>query len=293
MMASYSSLEVATIGELRIAINAGTTGFEAQTVKSLLNERGDGLPFAVSGNVDPYEIDTRIVPYMKSRYVHPHILTDNAAVAESKYRFWRASKIVIAGMTTRIEAVFIDAPLALGVGIYGIYDFAGYEPYALTAVLNSRFMSDYLREKFRDKHLAGGYLAINKSTIEKLPMIESVALNTSGLTELSKTIHQAHRNLKERTVHFEILVQSQYSIKKWPRVLRYWWELDFQRFTAALKKPLLLSERDDLLKVYHKYRKELSMFASAIASSEREADDLVYRLFSLSPAEILRIEERS
>ena len=35
--------------------------------------------------------------------------------------------------------------------------------------LNSKYTSYYLMNKFRDKHLAGGYLAINKSTIEQLP----------------------------------------------------------------------------------------------------------------------------
>jgi hypothetical protein len=145
----HSSLKLATLGGLGIGINAGTTGFEAQIVKSLLNEQGEGLPFAVSGSVDPYELDTHIVPYMKSRFVNPHVATDSAAIAKSKYRFWRASKIVIAGMTKRIEAVFVETPLALGVGVYGIHDFAGYDPYALTAVLNSRFISDYLRENFR------------------------------------------------------------------------------------------------------------------------------------------------
>lgn len=83
--------------------------------------------------------------------------------------FWKRPKIVIAGMTRRIEAVYCDEPLGLGVGVYAIYDFANIDPHCLTGILNSRFTTWYLREKFKDKHLAGGYLAINKSTIEQLP----------------------------------------------------------------------------------------------------------------------------
>src|SRR5690606_31910114 len=45
-------------------------------------------------------------------------------------------------------------------------------PYALTTVLNSRYLSHYLNIKFKDKHLAGGYLAINKSTLEELPIVK-------------------------------------------------------------------------------------------------------------------------
>jgi hypothetical protein len=180
-----------TLAERGFRINAGTTGFTAQAIKGLLNQDNRGIPFAVSGSVDRYELDTSTVRYMKDRYTHPYLELDSPVVAASKYRFWQAPKIVIAGLTRRIEAVYVDRPLALGVGAYGVHDLAGYEPYAVTAVLNSTFMSDYLRATFRHKHLAGGYLAINKSTIEQLPMVDRDALARTGLTGLSKLLHHA------------------------------------------------------------------------------------------------------
>jgi hypothetical protein len=83
---------------------------------------------------------------------------------------WEEEKIVIAGMTKKIEAIFVATPLAIGVGTYAIYDFGGFDKYALLGILNSSFLSYYLSNKFKAKHLAGGYLAINKMTIEQLPM---------------------------------------------------------------------------------------------------------------------------
>jgi Eco57I restriction-modification methylase len=180
-----------TLAERGFRINAGTTGFTAHTIKGLLNEDGRGIPFAVSGSVDRYRLDTSSVRYLKDRYRHPYVELDSPAVAPSKYRFWQAPKIVIAGLTRRLEAVYVDRPLALGVGAYGIYHLAGYEPYAVTAVLNSTFMSDYLRATFQHKQLAGGYLAINKSTIEQLPMVDQAALAQTGLTGLSRLRHRA------------------------------------------------------------------------------------------------------
>jgi hypothetical protein len=170
-------------------INAGTTGFAAHAIKGLLNEENRGIPFAVSGSVDRYGLDTNSVRYLKDRYTHPHLELGSPIVAASKYRFWQGPKIVIAGLTRRIEAVYVESPLALGVGAYGIYDFAGYEPYAVTAVLNSTFMSSYVRRTFRGKALAGGYLALNKSTIARLPMVDQDVLARTGLTELSKLLH--------------------------------------------------------------------------------------------------------
>jgi len=59
----------------------------------------------------------------------------------------------------------------VGVGVYPIYDYGSFDPRFLLALLNSKYLSYYLNVKFQDKHLAGGYLAINKSTIEELPLV--------------------------------------------------------------------------------------------------------------------------
>jgi Eco57I restriction-modification methylase/restriction endonuclease TaqI-like protein len=178
-----------TLADRGFRINAGTTGFTAHAIKGLLNEENRGIPFAVSGSVDRYRLDTSSVRYLKDRYTNPHLELGSPVVAASKYRFWQSPKIVIAGLTKRVEAVYVESPLALGVGAYGIYDFAGYEPYAVTAVLNSRFMSEYLGRTFHAKALAGGYLALNKSTIAQLPMVDRDVLARTGLTELSKLLH--------------------------------------------------------------------------------------------------------
>jgi restriction endonuclease S subunit len=99
-------------------------------------------------------------------------IENNDCIAASKWSFWQREKIVIAGMTKRIEAVFVAGPLALGVGAYAIDHFGGFLPQFLVGVLNSKFLSYFLRHKFSDKHLAGGYLAINKSTLEQLPLVD-------------------------------------------------------------------------------------------------------------------------
>ena len=39
-------------------------------------------------------------------------------------------------------------------------------------ISNIKFINDYFTEKFKDKALAGGYLAINKNTLEDIPFIE-------------------------------------------------------------------------------------------------------------------------
>jgi hypothetical protein len=159
-----------TIDSCGIKVCSGATGFEAQRIKEFVTEypTTNTIPFTVSGNIDRYSFNNKDVRYMKDRYSTAFLFLDES-IASSKKAMWIMPKIIIAGMTKVIEATYVDTPLAIGVGAYAIYDFNGINPYYILGLLNSKYTSYYLRTKFKDKHLAGGYLAINKSTIEKLP----------------------------------------------------------------------------------------------------------------------------
>ena len=169
---SFTS-ELKTIRENNIVVSSGLTGFQARKIIPYILNKGkidnkSTIPFAVSGNIDPYSINTNRVRYMKSTYEKPCIKKCEI-IAEQKWAMWLMPKIIIAGMTKRVEAYYSEQPLAIGVGCYAITKFGDYDPWFLLGLLNSRLMTFYLTNMFEDKHLQGGYLAINKSTIEKLP----------------------------------------------------------------------------------------------------------------------------
>ncbi len=170
---SIANLRFITMAQYGLKFQSGTTGFEAQKIFSYIKSgyQQDSIPFAVSGSVDKYVCDTSRVPYMRKCFKYPHISV-KVPVAKTKIDFWTNEKIVIAGMTKVIEAYYTKTPLALGVGIYAIYDFCGINPLLILGVLNSSFMSWYARENFKDKHMSGGYLGLNKGNLEKLPMFE-------------------------------------------------------------------------------------------------------------------------
>ena len=197
-----------TIKDCGIEVCSGATGFEAQVIKEYVvdGERGRVIPFTVSGNIDRYQFNNIDVRYMKTKYHNAYIRTD-CDVANSKLRMWMSPKIVIAGMTKVIEATYVDTPLALGVGAYAITAFNNYNPYYITGLLNSKYTSYYLRCKFKDKHLAGGYLAINKSTIEQLPFLkaddaiqEFISSNAMKIIQLKKHNPKADTSALEREI---------------------------------------------------------------------------------------------
>lgn len=181
--------------ECGIEVCSGATGFEAQIIKEYVvdGERENVIPFTVSGNIDRYQYNNTDVRYMKSKY-HKAYIRKDCNVANSKLRMWMSPKIVIAGMTKVIEATYVDTPLALGVGAYAITAFNNYSPYYITGLLNSKYTSYYLRSKFKDKHLAGGYLAINKSTIEQLPFVKADSATQELISSNAKKIIQLKKN---------------------------------------------------------------------------------------------------
>lgn len=190
------------LNENGVKMSSGATGFQAQLLKEYVSgTAGQGkIPFTVSGCIDPYVVLNKPVRYMGNKYESAFVEKRDTAIAESKWKLWEQEKIVIAGMTKRIEAVYVDSPLGIGVGTYAIHDFGNFDKFTLLGILNSRFVSYYLTTKFKAKHLAGGYLAINKETLEQLP-VPSVGKDDKRMIrigELAKELNSDTLDKKSR-----------------------------------------------------------------------------------------------
>jgi hypothetical protein len=181
-----------SFADFGILFSSGATGFEAQKLKEIVTESEDEntIPFIVSGSIDRYLYNNVNVRFMGLK-LKTAFMAYSDKIATSKWNFWKKEKIIIAGMTKVIEAVYEKESLALGVGVYAIHGYGGFNPYFLTAILNSKFLSYYINVEFKDKHLAGGYLAINKSTLEKLPLIKPKIEIENLIADNSLKIHTA------------------------------------------------------------------------------------------------------
>jgi site-specific DNA-methyltransferase (adenine-specific) len=86
-------------------------------------------------------------------------------------------KIVIAGMSRRLEAAWDDRGLALGVQVFAASDFQ-IDPFYLLALLNSKLLSYLFAMRYAAKRLSGGYLAINKGQLVRLPIVVGTRAHT-------------------------------------------------------------------------------------------------------------------
>ncbi|HNU96108.1 MAG TPA: Eco57I restriction-modification methylase domain-containing protein [Candidatus Magasanikbacteria bacterium] len=178
-----------------IKIASGATGFQAKQLSKYISENQlkGSIPFVVSGSIDPWLIDFEGVRYMGKKYTNAFI-SKGVNIANSKWSFWIKEKIVISGMTKRIEATYSSKPLGLGVGIYAIYDYSKFNPKFILGILNSKFLTYYFLTNFEEKHLAGGYLAINKSTIEQLPLVDADIKQQKPFVEIVDKILEITRS---------------------------------------------------------------------------------------------------
>ena len=161
------------LGE-KATLHSGTTGFSAQKIAGQIKEHEDVASrqyydFIVSGNIDRYIIRTGNVRFMKLTFRRPVLIRSSEHLTSRKHALYRSQKIVIAGMTKRLEAALDQGGLALGVQVYAVADPTDDLRYLL-GILNSRLLSFLFRLRFQAKHLAGGFLAINKRQLEQLPI---------------------------------------------------------------------------------------------------------------------------
>lgn len=162
------------LGEL-CRLHSGTTGFVAQQVAAALRERASeddaGFPFITSGNIDRYSIVVGDVRFMQRKFTDPLLPHDCPLLTPAKQRLFAGPKLVIAGMSRRLEAAYSVNSLALGVQVFAAAELQ-LDPFYLLTVLNSRLLSQLFRTRFAAKRLAGGYLSVNKGQLAQLPIVD-------------------------------------------------------------------------------------------------------------------------
>ena len=167
-------------------LHSGTTGFAAQQMAEALTERAtcetEHFDFIVSGNIDRYAVRLGQVRFMKRDFLEPVLERGHDILTANKRNLFAGPKLVVAGMTRRLEAAYDPGGLSLGVQVYAAAE-PSVDPWYLLGILNSKLISYVFAIRFQAKHLAGDYLSINKGQLAKLP-IREVDMTKAGEKKL-------------------------------------------------------------------------------------------------------------
>ena len=96
-------------------------------------------PDPYTGNIDRYKITLGDVRFMKKDYKKPKLILKKHEITDGKISLFKSNKIVIGGMTKRIEAAFDNIGLGIGVNVFAATDFKTNQNYIL-GLLNSKLI---------------------------------------------------------------------------------------------------------------------------------------------------------
>jgi adenine-specific DNA-methyltransferase len=157
-------------------LSCGTAGYAARKIAGKLldvpdeSESNEGTAdFVTSGNIRRYAVELGRVRYLNRHYVRPRLPLSIPELTTTKRQLFRRQKIVIAGMSRRLQAAWDDRGLALGVQVFAANEFQ-VDPFYLLALLNSKLFSFLFSTRYAAKRLSGGYLAVNKGQLAQLPV---------------------------------------------------------------------------------------------------------------------------
>jgi hypothetical protein len=192
-------------------LSCGTAGFSAQRIAARLveadRETGSARApdFITSGNIDRYAIRPGHVRYLNRMYVRPCLPLDSPELTSAKRKLFQSPKIVVAGMSRRLEAAWDARGLALGVQVFAVSEFQ-FDPFYLLGLLNSKLITYLFATRFAAKRLSGGYLAINKGQLARLPIAVVSRKNAAArrLTEMAESWRGPHHDEESDRLAYEL-----------------------------------------------------------------------------------------
>src|SRR5262245_37140904 len=109
-------------------LSCGTAGYSAQKIASRLRDGkntpvADSTDFITSGNIDRYTIRLGDVRFLNRDYARPRLPLNIPELTAAKRRLFTEPKIVIAGLSRRLEAAWDEQGLALGVQVFAASQF--------------------------------------------------------------------------------------------------------------------------------------------------------------------------
>ena len=157
-------------------------------------------------------------------------------------------------------------------------------------MLNSKLITYYLTCICPKK--LSGYYRFNSSNISSIPIVEPS--DQQPFIDLADKMLSLNKDLQAKRARFLQLLQNNLPGIKITNALEAFDTLDFAGFVAELKKQkikLSLSQQDEWLDFFDKYKTTCEELKSSIAATDKEINSRVYALYGLTQDERRLIEQ--
>lgn len=276
-------------------VRTGVMGFEYWKMKDIITEgaSGDSVPLYTNGNLRRYADgwDSDVVDLYKEKYAHPSIKLNPAYLSQNTIELFKLKqKIVVRGVSKQVAGIIDKRGSGLLVAVHSVVPNDGQNIGYMLAIINSNLINWYHLKTFYSVRIPQGSLKYPISFFESIPFVEAEKEMQVNIANLQAKITDNIAQVSELDSNFKRLMASDTGLSKLPARIGRWWRLDFTGFVKALKVNLSLAQKDELLQLFDKYRTELQSLDAEIQKTDHEIDQLVYKLYNLTPEDISIVE---
>ncbi len=202
-----------TLEKIALVTGAATVA-EAYILKDLITEEKEKYKVINSGTIDRFESlwGQKEMRYLGKTFLKPTI-SENALkkVARNRLNQVVNPKIVMAGMTLRPECVFDKTGAYLAAKSTIVIMQPACDFRVLLGILNSNFVFNFLKNRYKGNVLQGGYLRLGPPEIKEIPIPKILLNNKDSQKQLTKLVDKIlqlinllHKNVKESEIWLKI-----------------------------------------------------------------------------------------
>jgi type I restriction-modification system DNA methylase subunit len=162
---------------------------------------------------------------------------------------------------------------------------------ALLGILNSNVVWHFLKSICVVR--SGGFIEVKPQYFEQIPIPDYEDSIVEPLKSLVVDIISLSKTNQEKQNTFLSRIQSNFTIDKPSNKLKEFYDYDFKTFLSELKKkkiPLTLKQQDEWEQYFNEYKTEINTLQQQINQTDKEIDQLVYKLYGLTEEEIKIVE---
>ena len=208
-----------------------------------------------------------------------------------KEKYDVAPRILIRRTGNTLCCVLLQEPALTESTLYSCYPIkAEYDIKYILALLNSALYTYVVQQKMVTNEQA--FPQILMTDLENLPIPE--CSDQQPFIDLSDRMLSLNHDLQSKRARFLSLLQNNLPEVKISSSVETFDTLDFASFVAELKKQkikLSLTQQDEWMDFFDKYKSECNALTVTIAETDKEINARVYTLYGLEADEIKMIEQ--
>ena len=161
------------------------------------------------------------------------------------------------------------------------------------ALLNSKLINHYYANKYKSTKKV--FSEIQARSVGKIPILLPDAQKENEFIIHADSIISSTKTLKSLQYKFIDLFKSEFNLEKISRKLENWYELEFSDFVKEIEKSikpqkLSLPQKAEWMTHFEAEKAKALALQSQIDQTDKEIDQMVYKLYNLTPEEIELIE---